>query len=86
MGGGRAGRRRSTSEWAYGGGGAVLALDRHPPAKVEGLEAIRVVALLLQRVHRVVRLVKAAAAGARRPFIEPHLEVGRGERKVLAVG
>ena len=52
MGGGRAGRRRSTSEWAYGGGGAVLALDGHAAAEVEGLEAIGVVALWVEEAKR----------------------------------
>ena len=40
MGGGRAGRRRSTSEWAYGGGGAVLALVASGGRVQRGVEAV----------------------------------------------
>ena len=68
MGGGRAGRRRSTSEWAYGGGGAVLALDGHAATEVEGLEA-KFVILFLQQIERIHGLVQLENDAPRRVLV-----------------
>lgn len=68
MGGGRAGRRRSTSEWAYGGGGAVLALDGHAATEVEGLEA-KFVVLFLQQIERIHGLVQLENDAPRRVLV-----------------
>ena len=68
MGGGRAGRRRSTSEWAYGGGGAVLALDGHAATEVEGLEAEFVI-LFLQQIERIHGLVQLENDAPRRVLV-----------------
>ena len=58
--------------------GAVLALHRHPPPKVKGLEAVGLVAALLQLVQRVDALVVGAASLSRRVAEEAHLQGGEG--------
>mmetsp|Transcript_11858 Transcript_11858/g.37837 ORF Transcript_11858/g.37837 Transcript_11858/m.37837 type:complete len:617 (+) Transcript_11858:92-1942(+) len=64
---------------------AVLALDRHPPPKVERLEPVRVVAILLQRVKALGGLVVRAARLAGAEGEEAHLEVARADGEVLPV-